>query len=333
MTNNFECYYLFYDRPNKRLMQLNLLSNSEQIKSIRCVAGKFKLFNKLYDKEEKFIEDLNAFNDKMALEYYERFKIYAPYKFEHKLFRSPNALETVKHYTEIRLDSISFTAYDGGKLPLIVTRGEYPYFRDIHRSYFDAEVMVMFHYGFLGCTVFRGGYDYAGNYYLVNCGTSTYVGRVVKDESDGTFFLQFRGGCTNGYVFEYYNIKERSIARYLPNRKWRGDWPQTTEDNLFAIMQYINHNYISFVKQGLEITEDSVKSNNKVYPFKQSTKGTWYLSGNIEHILKMFNVDSVKSLRKIMDTHFGTKKRFGIFPECESKEELVKFIKILAQFK
>lgn len=323
----FDCYYLFYDRPNKTLVRLDLLRTDgmESFSPCTTTSGRFKLLGQLYDDEDEFVDSINRFNNRMFSVYFNKFKLYAPYKFLHRLY--DNGFGEIKHGISVNVAGNYFSINDGEQLPDFIINGKYPCFENIHRTCFDVETMLQFHHKFMASVIFRGGYDSKGIYYIVHFGGDFFFGRIAKDEYAQTFYLNIQDGRTNGYVFKYLNITREKIARYLPNQEWYGGWPQTTEDNLFAIMRYINHNYISFVKEGLVITEDSVKSNNKVYPFKQNVKGKWYLSGDIDQILKMLNIESINSLRKIMNLYFGTKNRPGVFPECDTKEELKELIK------
>lgn len=326
----FNCYYLFYDRPNKTLVRLDLLRTDgmESFSPCTTTSGRFKLLGQLYDDEDEFVDSINRFNNRMFSVYFNKFKLYAPYRFAHRLYN--NGSGEIRHGISVNVAGSYFTVNDGEQLPDFITSGEHPCFDNIHRTCFDVETMLQFHHKFMASVIFRGGYDSKGIYYVVHFGGNFFFGRIAKDENDQTFYLKIQDGCTNGYVFEYLNITREDIARYLPNQEWNGSWPQTSENDLYHIMQYVNANYSPFSpKQKFAITEDSVENNGETYRFKQSAKGTWYLSGDIRLILKMLDIDSVNTLRKIMDKCLGVKNRPGVFPECDTKEELKELIKRL----
>ena len=110
---------------------------------------------------------------------------------------------------------------------------------------------------------------------------------------------------------------------------WNGRWPEDVESTIYAIMQYMNKTYIANANFGFEIDDDAVMSNGIKYLFKQTKKGGWFLSGDIEKVLQMFGLDSVDSLRKTANLYLGAKNRPGVFPECDTKEELINLIKML----
>ena len=109
---------------------------------------------------------------------------------------------------------------------------------------------------------------------------------------------------------------------------WTGKWPEDVESTIYTIMQYMNRTYIANANFSFRIDNDAVMFNGTRYPFKQAKKGGWFLSGNIEKILLMFGFDSVDSLRKTAKLYLGAKNRPGVFPECDTKEELINLIKM-----
>lgn len=331
MESDPKIYYLFYDRPNRQLVQLDILNSNGRGVSMPCAQGRaFYLFGRRYNKEKDFVDAVNEFNDKMVSSYYTKFRIYVPYRFRHLLLDLP--CRPFQLFTEIKTKRGSFNVSDGQPLPSVIRTERFSELNDVTHTHFNIEALLELHYKFLESIVFRGSDDPRGTYYIVKCGEDTFKG-YINQTGNGRFYLQIYEDATNDVVFKYYNITKEEIERFLPSGCWHGIWPETSREDLYSIMEYINVMYLAADKQSFEITETAVVSNGQVFSFKQSIKGTWYLSGNIERILKVFNVDSVKSLRKIMNSYFGAKKRFGVFPECESKEELIKFIKTLAKFK
>ena len=206
---------------------------------------------------------------------------------------------------------------------------EFARIRNIEPGTFNLRYMLNLHTALLNSVVFRAGYDRSKFCYTVNCGENSFCASIEKSRArTGCYFLDFNLNISNGYVFEYYNVNRQNIIDLLTVDSWNGKWPEDVESTIYAIMQYMNRTYIANANFSFGIDDDAVMFNGTRYPFKQTKKGGWFLSGNIEKILLMFGLDSVDSLRKTAKLYLGAKNRPGVFPECDTKEELINLIKM-----
>lgn len=326
MNRETDFFYLFYNRTNKYLVQLDLLSNYSENISCRTADGdKYKLYGKYFKAEDEFIQAVSDFNTAMAKRYFEKFKILAPYRLECQLLFYDFGVTGYNIYISTHERCYCFTY--GKETPENFT--EFARILNIETGTFNLRYMLNLHTALLNSVVFRAGYDRNKFCYTVNCGENSFCAHVAKSRARaGCYFLDLNLGVSNNYVFEYYNVNRQNIRNLLTTDSWNGRWPEDVESTIYAIMQYMNRTYIANANFGFEIDDDAVIFNGTRYPFKQTKKGGWFLSGNIEKILQMFGLDSVDSLRKTANLYLGAKNRPGVFPECNTKEELINLIKM-----
>lgn len=326
MNRETDFFYLFYNRTNKYLVQLDLLSNYSESISCRTADGdKYKLYGKYFKAEDEFIQAVSDFNTSMAQRYFEKFKILAPYRLECQLLFYIDGGTDYNIY--ISTHDRCYRFIYGKETPESFTK--FARILNIETGTFNLRYMLNLHTALLNSVVFRGGYDRNKYCYTINCGESSFCAHVAKSRARaGCYFLDSSTNIPNNYVFEYYNVNRQNIIDLLTVDSWNGKWPEDVESTIYAIMQYMNRTYIANANFGFEIDDDAVMFNGTRYPFKQTKKGGWFLSGNIEKILQMLGLDSVDSLRKTANLYLGAKNRPGVFPECDTKEELINLIKM-----
>lgn len=326
MNRKTDFFYLFYDRRSKHLELLDLLCNYSESMSCRTANGdKYKLYGKYFEAEDEFIQAVSDFNMSMAQRYFDKFKILAPYRLECQLLFYPIGMTEYNIYISACDRCYRFT-YDKDT-PVNFT--EFARIRNIEPGIFNLRYMLDLHTALLNSVVFRAGYDRNKLCYTVNCGENSFCAHIAKSRTRGNcYFLDFSPNILNNYIFEYYNVNRQDIRDLLTVSSWNGKWPEDIESTIYAIMQYMNRTYIANANFSFGIDDDAVMFNGTRYPFKQTKKGGWFLSGNIEKILQMFNLDSVDSLRKTAKLYLGAKNRPGVFPECDTKEELINLIKM-----
>lgn len=326
MNRETDFFYLFYNRTNKYLVQLDLLSNYSENMSCRTANGdKYKMYGKYFKAEDEFIRAVSDFNMSMAQKYFDKFKIHAPYRLECQLLFYMTGTTEYNIYI-LTYDKCYCLTYDKD------TPANFANFARIHNiepGSFNLRYMLNLHTALLNSVVFRAGYDRNKLCYTANCGKNSFCAHIAKSRVRANcYFLDFSPNIPNNYIFEYYNVNRQDIRDLLTVSSWNGKWPEDVESTIYAIMQYMNRTYIANANFSFEIDDDAVMFNGTRYPFKQTKKGGWFLSGNIEKILQMFGLDSVDSLRKTAKLYLGAKNRPGVFPECDTKEELVNLIKM-----
>lgn len=326
MNRETDFFYLFYNRTNKYLVQLDLLSNYSENMSCRTANGdKYKLYGKYFKAEDEFIRAVSDFNMSMAQRYFDKFKIFAPYKLECQLLFYMTGMTEYNIYIST-YDRCYRLTYDKDTP---ANFADFARIRNIEPGTFNLRYMLNLHTALLNSVVFRAGYDRNKFCYIINCGENSFCAHIAKSRvKPGCYFLDSSPSVPNGYVFEYYNVNKQNIKDLLTVDSRIGKWPEDVESTIYAIMQYMNRTYIANANFSFGIDDDAVIFNGTRYPFKQTKKGGWFLSGNIEKILQMFELDSVDSLRKTAKWYLGAKNRPGVFPECDTKEELINLIKM-----
>lgn len=207
----------------------------------------------------------------------------------------------------------------------------YEFFR-IHRGQlFDSAMMTQFHKFALENEVFspcRAAFGRAR--FAVKLGDCISIAEVGRCPGRAEFcFLNFDSQAeSNKEVFEYYNISREYLSELFHIDTTKGDWPYSEEQTVYDIINYINWTkYANYsIPQGIIIQGNVVKYQTETFTIKQTKNSKWYLCGDINSILKMFKLDSKDKLRTYMNSILGEKKRSGVFPECETREEIEKLI-------
>lgn len=152
----------------------------------------------------------------------------------------------------------------------------------------------------------------------------------IRADSD-FWYLHFPNSLSNDHIFEYYNIPKDEVLKVINQKYWAGAWPESSKENLFKLIDYINRRYYAnFIYESFEITENSIVSNFGRLDFKQNKKsGGWFLSGDMNVILTLLKLESIGDLKARANKILGEQKRNGIFPECDSKTELITLIKTI----
>ena len=138
-----------------------------------------------------------------------------------------------------------------------------------------------------------------------------------------SYFLHF---ChiSNDAIFKYYNIPYEIISRLFSVEE--GLWPYSDEKTLYAIVDFINESRYASLSQKISIKDNVITCKFGMFTIEQNKKGKWYLKGDTDGILHMFKLSSSAELKVYVDNILGVKRRSGVFPECETREEIEKLI-------
>ena len=154
-----------------------------------------------------------------------------------------------------------------------------------------------------------------------------YIADVVVPLDREHCFLSIQG-ISNGVIFNYYKIGKAKVLEVLGINKWYGDWPETIEDKVYELINYINECRNSSTNPDkVEISGNEIITDFARLEIKQSKNGKWYISGSLENILKLFHIDDQIELKQIVNNLFGSKRRAGVFPELDSRDDVIKLIK------
>ena len=142
-----------------------------------------------------------------------------------------------------------------------------------------------------------------------------------------SYFLHFYN-ISNNAVFKYYKIPNKTISDLFSVEE--GLWPYSDEKTLYAIIDFINELRYAGLSQKISIEDNVITCQFGMFTIEQNKKGKWYLKGDINDILHMFNLGTAAELKVYVNNILGVKRRAGVFPECETREEIEKLITSIA---
>lgn len=149
----------------------------------------------------------------------------------------------------------------------------------------------------------------------------------IRADSD-FWYLYFPNSLSNDHIFEYYNIPKDEVLKVINQKHWAGAWPESSKENLFKLIDYINENRMAgSVIDRLKIDGNKIITSFAEFEIKQAKTGKWYIRGNIEQICLLFKVPNITGLKHLVNKIIGNKIRHGVFPECDSREEVTKLLK------
>ena len=119
-------------------------------------------------------------------------------------------------------------------------------------------------------------------------------------------------------IWNHYHIARQKISQLIGQTFESYTFPLCPdEETVYKIINYINENYKSVVTTSVSI--DTVTIGRKQYKIKQTKKGMYYLAD--------FPAAENRILLKSYIIALFPGKRFvGVFPEFETKTELLKFV-------
>lgn len=207
----------------------------------------------------------------------------------------------------------------------------YEFFKRHRGQLFDSAMMIQFHKFALENEVFSPCRAVFGRArFAVKIGDRISIAEVRRClNREEPCFLNFDSKAeSNKEVFKYYNISREYLSDLFHIDTTKGDWPYSEEQIVYDIINYINSTKYAncSIPQGIIIQGNVVKYQAETFTIEQTKNSKWYLCGDINSILEMFGLDSKDKLRPYVNNILGEKKRSGVFPECETREEIEKLI-------
>lgn len=329
--SNF-AYYVYND-INNCVYRLDLLSETVT-KSldfwINANTG-YHFLHRTFNSKSEFLRCLNDMNQATANSYTKKFLIDPPYYVKQSYQVETNVLST------------SITAYGG--ICTFITEGgptgcengtEFEKFLFMNRGLrFDVYYLIRVHKFILNSKIVRPVVDEGralhrrfGNI-LFNVVLGTGDTTTARINKLGGFFLSLNG-FTNDQIFKTYGIEKASLQRFL-TKPMDADqyWPEDTLDSLAKIVNYINNNFYAFhgLKTKLSISGNEIMFFGTPLFVSQLKNGKWYIKGDIEKICQLFGASTCAELRRFVYRILGEKIRHGVFPECDSRDDVIKLIK------
>lgn len=316
MTDKF--YYLFYDRINGKVIKLDLFNANLSIDDAIFVTSQLTIDGRLPHSDEDIVRAINKHNQRTYRRYVEKFKIKPPYYIENVfgVRGMLNALVTYKGKSLLLKEYMLVDEYNDVA----------SFFAKYEHMKFNIYYMIELHRYILNNQIIRPSQCNSGRF-CVTILDKIYIADVVI--SLDHCFLNMRG-ISNGAVFNHYKIGKAKVLEVLGIDKWYGDWPETTEDKVYELINYINECRNSNTNPDkVEIDGNEIITDFARLEIKQSKNGKWYISGSLENILKLFHIDDQVELKQMVNNLFGSKRRAGVFPELDSRDDVIKLIKAM----
>lgn len=316
MTDKF--YYLFYDRINGKIIRLDLFEANLSIDDAIFVTSQLTIDGRLPHNDEDIVRAINKHNQRTYRRYVEKFKIRPPYYIENAfgVRGMLNALVTYKGKSLLLKEYMLVDEYNDVA----------SFFAQYNYAKFNIYYMIELHRYILNNQIIRPS-QYNSGRFCVTILDKIYIANVVVSQDQGHCFLCIQG-ISNGAVFNHYKIGKAKVLEVLGIDKWYGDWPETTENKVYELINYINECRSSSTNPDkVEISGNEIITDFARLEIKQSKSGKWYISGSLENILKLFHIDNQVELKQIVNNLFGSKRRTGVFPELDSRDDVIKLIK------
>lgn len=324
--------YYIYNDINNCVYCLDLLNNiiTSSLEFWFNSYGKYHFLEHEFNSKSEFLRFLNEANDSTANLYTKVFVIAPPY--------------FVKQSLQPETDMLSTCIVAYGRISMFVATGgptgcedgtEFEKFLFMNRGRrFDIDYLVRIHKFLLNSKVVRPIVNdgrplprtLGDILFNVALGTGDIV--TARIEKRYGFFLNF-DVCTNDQIFKTYGIEKASLQRFLIEPMVATQyWPEDTLDSLARIVNYINNNFYAFraLKTTLSISGNEIMFFETLLFVSQLKNGKWYINGDMEKICQLFGVSTCAELRRFVDRTLGKKIRYGVFPECDSRDEIFKLL-------
>ena len=322
--NTDNVYYLFYDQINQELIKLDLLRLFDLVNDTCFVTFPFMLHGKYAHNSQDLVDLVNEHNGRVYNRYQDKYKIKPPYFIKHAYSTDVN----IGVYVSMIYKQVTFLFYKDMENEF----DNYPFiepFFSKHRSLpFCGVYMKKLHEFIMDNQIVRPDPKPECTCFNVVINGKIYKARICR-ESTNHCFLSFPS-TGNRYIFDCYNIGEDEVLNVLGINEWQGDWPETPEKKVYVLLDYINENRIAMpVIDKLKIDGNKIITSFAEFEIKQTKTGKWYIRGNIEQICLLFKVPDNTALKRFVNKILGDKIRHGVFPECDSREEVTKLLKTI----
>ena len=324
--------YYVYENLSSRLVCLDLIREafvSDFVNVYNMQTYQYEFKDKKFETAYEFLSYLRLLNSSTAMNYEADFGIRPPYKVDQKIIGS-----RLYTYFEFKSSSVSFTPSIVPNLHL--NKPIDKFFAKTKGQRFDIEYMIKLH-------------NFLINSMVISPLFKSAIGQVCAYQflikyADGktTTAIIWRSVCknrcyicahcmANEEIFNSYNIPKSEILKILEDAgfEWHGRWPETDMQTVYKVINYINQHYYAFcpsVDDNFVVSDSGISYCGIIFKIKQHRNGKWYIDGDITKIISMFKMPDITELRKFIDKILGRKFRKGIFPECDSKEEIMKLL-------
>ena len=320
--NTNDIYYLFYDQVNQELIKLDLLELSDSPNKTCFVIFPFVLNDKYAHNAQDLVNLVNEHNGRVYNRYQDEYKIKPPYFIKCAYDQIGRVCVSIFYKKEHLL------FYDNK----ISNPDDYPLINSFvskHKSLpFCGAYMKKLHEFIMDNQIVRPDPNPECTCFNVVIKNKIYKAHVYNERTNHCFLSFQETG--NRYVFNYYNIGENEVLNILGISEWQGGWPETPESLVYVLIDYINENRMARpVDDKFKIDGNKIITSFAEFEIKQTKTGKWYIRGNIESICLLFKVPDNTALKCFVNKILGDKIRHGVFPECDSREEITKLLKTI----
>lgn len=103
-----------------------------------------------------------------------------------------------------------------------------------------------------------------------------------------------------------------------------------TTISFMDFIQKLNSSIYLTNREKIEINGDQIIYGGNKLSIKQSpTNNKWFIAGPFDLILNMFGAETRAELDEYISKQIGKKRRNGVFPNCDSRDEIIKLVESL----
>lgn len=324
--------YYVYENLSSRLVCLDLIREafvSDFVNAYNMRTCQYEFKDKKFETAYEFLSYLRLLNSSTAMNYEDDFGIRPPYKVDQKII-GPRLYT----YFEFKSSAVSFTPSIVPNLHL--NKPIDKFFEETKGQRFDIEYMIKLHNFLINSMVisplFKSDTNQVGSYqFLIRYANGKITTAIIRCSACENRCCLCARSMANDEIFDSYSIPKSEILNILEDAgfTWHGRWPETDMRTVYKIINYINRNYYAscLSVDGNFIVSDSCISYCGInFKIKQRRNGKWYIGGDITKIISMFKMSNITEFRNFIDKVLGRKFRKGLFPECDSKEEIIKLL-------
>ena len=265
-------------------------------------------------------------NKKACKKYKEKYGISAPYILSQSYPVYASRVSTCIR-THNKVDYSVFLFEEDQKLPERITNKKVPIFRcaDIKPSdRFNISTLIKLHNAIMLNRVIRPAANNPDRY-LVEIGDDLYEA-VIRSFGEGSDFHLHFTNIDDWDLYRYYGLKVEDFRRAGSHRLYMVNdvVPWDYKENILKIMDVINATRCAAYSL-FTVDENAVICGSLRFEITRTHTGKWYLKGEADDFAKAFNCSSLGDIREIAAKLFG-RRMTGVFPECNTKEELLTLI-------
>lgn len=103
-----------------------------------------------------------------------------------------------------------------------------------------------------------------------------------------------------------------------------------TATSFMDFIQKLNSSIYLTNREKIELNGDQIIYGSNKLSIKQSpTNNKWFIAGPFDLILNMFGAETRAELDEYISKQIGNKRRNGVFPNCDSRDEIIKLVESL----